>query len=170
MTSTPAGTETGPIASAPTAPKPTGAPSNGGPSLGELVSNATRDLSLLVHQEIELAKAELKQTAKQGGIGAGLVAAAGVLAFFSVFAIMIFIGELLTWAGLERFWSYLIVAGIFLLVAAILGLIARSRFNKVKAPERTITTVKDDVAWIKHPTTAPANGSAVPAKQPTSAG
>lgn len=163
MTSTPADTATGTTGSA----AATGT-QHGEPSLGDLVAKATSDLSALVYQEVELAKAELKQSAKNGGIGAGLLAAAGALAFFSVFAIMIFLGELLTWAGLERFWSYLIVAGAFLLVAGLLGLIAKSRFTKLKAPERTINTVKDDVAWIKHPTVSPANGT--PAKQPSSAG
>ena len=47
-------------------------------SLGELVQSATKDLSLLVHQEFALAKAELKKEAATAGKGAGMLGGAGV--------------------------------------------------------------------------------------------
>lgn len=124
------------------------------PSLGDLVATATRDMSLLVRQEIELAKAELGRQAISAGLGAAFLAVAGGLAFCSLIAVTIFFGELFTWAGLERFWSYLVTAGMYLLIAGGLGLLAKNRLAKLKPPARTLQTVKDDVAFLRHPTSA----------------
>ena len=126
------------------------------PSLGELVALASRDVSLLIHQEMELAKAELKQSAISAGLGAGFLGVAGGLGFFALMAITVAIAEALTQAGgIDRYWSYAIVAGAYLLIAGIFALFARNRLARLSPPARTLRTVKDDVAWIKHPTVAP---------------
>ena len=41
------------------------------------------------------------------------------------------------------------------LLAGLLGLFGISRLRRIKAPERTLQTVKDDVTWLKHPTVDP---------------
>jgi hypothetical protein len=120
-------------------------------------------MSLLVRQEIELAKAELGRQAISAGLGAAFLAVAGGLAFCSLIAVTIFFGELFTWAGLERFWSYLVTAGMYLLIAGALGLLAKGRLSKLRPPARTLRTVKDDVAFLRHPTAAVAR----PANEPT---
>jgi hypothetical protein len=126
------------------------------PSLGELVAIASRDMSLLVHQEMELAKAELKQSAVSAGLGAGFLAVAGGLGFFALLAITVAIAEAITQAGgIDRYWSYAIVAGGYLVLAGLLALFAKNRLSRLSPPARTLRTVKDDVAWIKHPTVAP---------------
>ncbi|MEA3552183.1 phage holin family protein, partial [Pseudarthrobacter sp. C1] len=51
-------------------------------SLGELLGDVTRDLSTLMRQEVELAKAELKQSATKAGKGSGMLAGAGVAGHF----------------------------------------------------------------------------------------
>jgi uncharacterized membrane protein YqjE len=124
-------------------------------SLGELVSTATRDMSLLVRQEIELAKAEARQTAMSAGLGAAFLGLAGGLALFGMIALTIGIAEALDSIGLSRGWAFVVTAGGFLLLAGLFGLFGLSRLRRVKAPERTMQTVKDDVAWIKHPTVIP---------------
>jgi len=124
-------------------------------SLGELVSTATRDLSLLMRQEIELAKAEARQAAISAGLGAALLGLAGGLALFGAIALTIGAAESLDSVGLTRGWAFLAVAGVLLVLAGLLALFGASRLKRVKPPERTIQTVKDDVAWIKHPTVAP---------------
>jgi hypothetical protein len=124
-------------------------------SLGELVSTATRDMSLLIRQEIDLAKAEVRQTAISAGLGAALLGAAGGLGFFGAIIGSMGIAESINSAGITRGWSFLIVAGGFFLLAGLLGLFGLTRFKRVKGPERTMRTVKDDVAWIKHPTVPP---------------
>lgn len=54
------------------------------PTVGQLVANASKDLSSLVRSEVELAKTELKKTAIAAGTGAGMFAAAAFLALLAV--------------------------------------------------------------------------------------
>jgi hypothetical protein len=124
-------------------------------SLGELVSTATRDMSLLMRQEIELVKAEARQTAISAGLGGAFLGLAGGLGLLAAIALTIGAAESLDSIGVSRGWAFFIVAGAYLLVATLLGLFGISRLRRVKAPERTLQTVKDDVAWIKHPTVDP---------------
>jgi hypothetical protein len=124
-------------------------------SLGELVSTATRDLSLLMRQEIELAKAEARQAAISAGLGAALLGLAGGLGLLGAIVGTIGLAESLDSLGLSRGWAFLAIAGIYLVIAGLLALFGASRLKRVRPPDRTLKTVKDDVAWIKHPTVAP---------------
>jgi Putative Actinobacterial Holin-X, holin superfamily III len=124
-------------------------------SIGELVATASRDVTLLLRQEVELAKTEVKAAATSAGIGAGFLAVAGLLGFFAFMAITIAAAEGLHAAGIGLAYSYLIVTGVYLIVAGLLALFGVARLKKVGPPTRAIQTVKDDVAWIKHPTVAP---------------
>ena len=131
-------------------------------SLGELVAIATRDVSQLVRQEIDLAKAELRHQAASAALGIGFLAAAAGLGFGVLIAGTIFLGELFTWAGLERFWAYLLTAGFYVLLAGLLALFAVNRLRQIQPPERTIQTVRDDVALLRNPTKgSTAKGSTV---------
>ena len=124
------------------------------PSVGELVRQASEHVSTLVRAEVELAKAELSDTVKRGGIGGGLLAAAGVIALFSVPFLFVVLAEVLVAIGLWRWLSYLIVWVLFLVIAGVLALIGRAQLKKVRKPERTLETVKDTAAWVRHPTSA----------------
>ncbi len=124
-------------------------------TIGELVAIASRDVSLLLRQEVELAKIEVKAAATSAGIGAGLLGGAAFLGFFAFMAVTFAAAEGLHAAGIGLAYSFLIVTGAYLIVAALLALFGISRLKKVGPPQRAIQTVKDDVAWIKHPTVAP---------------
>ncbi|WP_250642576.1 phage holin family protein [Frankia sp. AiPa1] len=139
----------------------------GEPSLGELVALATRDVSLLVRQELDLAKAELTRTATAAAVGIACLAVAGGLGLCALIAVTIFLGELFTWAGVERFWSYLLTAGLYLAVAGVIALFGATRFRKLSPPERTIQTVRDDIAWLRRPTVAPGSVATTSAPAPT---
>jgi hypothetical protein len=128
-------------------------------SLGELVALATRDISLLVRQEIDLAKAELARQAVSAALGVACLALAAGLGLCALIAVTIFLGELITWAGVERFWSYLLTAALYLVVAGALALFAITRFRRLSPPERTIQSVRDDITFLRNPTSA-ANGAA----------
>jgi hypothetical protein len=123
-------------------------PVGGEPTLGELVAGASRDLSTLVRTELELAKAEMKESARNGATGGGLAAAAvGLLVMAGVlasFAAVYGLNQVLpVWA------SFLIVAGAYLLVAAILGFLAYRHFARVKGPERAIAQNAATLAALK---------------------
>ena len=120
-------------------------------SLGELVQTATQDLSLLVSQEIALAKAEIKRDVAAAGKGAGLFGGAGftgllALLFLSI-ALAFAIGRPTT-LGV----GFLVVGLLYLVAAAVLALGGKKALAQVGPPEKTIETLKDDAAWAKHPT------------------
>ena len=121
-------------------------------TLGELVAVAARDLSLLVRQEINLAKAELSRQAASAALGAGFLVAAAGLGLGALIAVTIGLGELFSWAGMERFWAYFLTTLLYLVAAGMLGLFGATRLKKVSPPERTVQTVKADIAWLRHPT------------------
>jgi hypothetical protein len=113
------------------------------PSVGSLVQSAMADFSTLVRGEIELAKAEIGKSAKKAGIGAGAFGAAGVVLAFSAFFFFIAVAEFLTWLGLARWISYLIVWFLLVVVAGIAALVGKRLIGKVEKPERTLETLHD---------------------------
>jgi len=129
-----------------------------GPSLGDLVQTASRDLSLLLRQEVELAKAEMAATAKGVAKGAAGLIAAAVLALAGATMLMFTIAEAFS-EVLPRPLGFLVTALLFLLPAGLAALVGLRGLKKAPKPTRTVATVKDDIAWAKHPTVAPPSSS-----------
>jgi hypothetical protein len=127
-------------------------------SIGQLVQDASAQISTLIRAEIELAKAELGQTVKRGGIGAGLFAAAAVVALLSLPFLFVTLAEVLVAVGLPRWSSYLIVWGVFVLLAGLLAFLGLRSIRRLRKPERTLATVKDTARWARHPTSPAAGG------------
>jgi small-conductance mechanosensitive channel len=125
-------------------------------SLGELFATTSRSLSILVNRQIELAKAELAVTVRKGGIGAALLGAAAFLALFAVVFLSVAAAFGIAGLGIPNGYGFLIVGGLYLLVAIAAGLIGVNRFKRVQPPQRSISEAKASVEWAKHPTTAPA--------------
>ena len=106
-------------------------------SVGELVFDVSERVSILVREEIELAKAEITEKLATLGRGAGIAAAAGVFVLAAgimlMFAIAWLINDIL---GIEgSVWvGFAIEAGILVILAAVAGLIAKSLFGKVESP------------------------------------
>ena len=115
----------------------------GEPSVGTLVQSAMADMSTLIRSEVELAKAEIGRSAKKAGISIGLFAVAGVLLAFAGVYFFISVAEFLTWLGLTRWLSYLIVTAGLVVVAVVAGLIGRRMLKRVEKPERTLETLSD---------------------------
>jgi len=128
-------------------------------SLGELVATATKDLSLLVRQEVELAKTEIKQEVSTAGKGAGLFGGAGVAGLFALIFLSIAAAYGLSALGLPLGAGFLSVGLAFLLVAAALGLTGKKKISQVGPPEKTIGSVKQDAEWAKHPTRTPSQSA-----------
>ena len=120
---------------------PTVAPPNSRPSVGEVFSDVAADFSTLMRQEVELAKAELRQSATRASKGAGLLAGAGV----SGHMVLLFASVGAWWAigdAIGRGWSALIVAAVWLVIAAVLGLMGRREISAVPGVPQTTQTVK----------------------------
>jgi hypothetical protein len=117
-------------------------------SLGELLGDVTRDLSTLMRQEVELAKAEAKQSATKAGKGAGMLGGAGVaghfvLVFLSL-ALMFALGALMPLG-----WAAVIVAVIWGIIAAVLASIGRKELKQIKGMPQTGETLSEIPPTLK---------------------
>jgi len=121
-------------------------------SIGELIGNISTDLSQLFRQEVELAKAELKQEATKAGKAAGML---GVAAFAGYLAVVMLSLALMFALGsvMPLGWAALIVAVLWGIVGAVLGVSGRNKLKTVDpVPHRTVGTLKEDAQWLKNPT------------------
>ncbi|MCM2420677.1 phage holin family protein [Streptomyces sp. RKAG293] len=118
-------------------------------SLGQLFASATAEMSALVHDEIALAKAELREDVKRVGLGSGAIVGAVTLAFFALPMFSMAAAYGIHALGLGLAWSFLIVGGAYVVIALILGVFARAKFKKVKKPERSIASAKQTAAVLQ---------------------
>ena len=112
-------------------------------SLGELIGDVTRDLSTLMRQELDLAKAELKQEVTKSGKAGGTLGGAALAAYM----VVLFLSIALWWAlgtALGFGWAAVIVAALWAVVAAVLYSTGRRQLREVRPmPERTVDTLKE---------------------------
>ena len=124
-------------------------PQYDGMTLGQLASRLGSDVGTLTRQELALAKAELREEAKQAGKGAGMLGGAALagwmLALFVSLTAMWALGEVMHLA-----WAALIVAAAWAVAAAVLTASGRKALSDVNPkPEQTIETLKEDAQWLK---------------------
>jgi Putative Actinobacterial Holin-X, holin superfamily III len=120
-------------------------------SVGELMGQVSRDLSTLLRQELDLAKAEVKQEVTKTGKAAGMLGAAG----FAGYMVLLF-ASIAAWWGLanvmDEGWAALIVTGIWAVIGAVLFAVGRRQLREVNPkPERTVETVKELPDALKRP-------------------
>jgi hypothetical protein len=113
-------------------------PSKDDPTIGRLVADASRDISSLLRDEITLAKSELKVSVKAGGVGLGLFGAAAFLGLLAIIMLSVALAYFIHFTGLDLAWCFLIVFVLYVLVAALLGLVGYRKVKQVRAPERAI--------------------------------
>jgi protein-S-isoprenylcysteine O-methyltransferase Ste14 len=116
--------------------------------LQELIRSIAADLSLLIRQQVALAKEEMRGIAAEKATGGALLAAAAVFALF-VLGFASLAGAAALDLVLPRWAALLIVAGIYLVLAVIAVLIGRNALAAPATPERTKQTVKEDLEWAK---------------------
>ncbi len=108
------------------------------PTIGRLVADASRDISSLITKEIQLAKTALKVSVTAGGIGVAFFAGAAFIALLGVIMLSVAIAYFIHWAGLGLHWAFLIVFGLYILLAGLMGFLGYRKVKQVKAPERAI--------------------------------
>jgi len=112
------------------------------PSIGDLIKDASAQVSTLVRAEVELARAEITRDVKKGLTGSVYFIAALVVLFYSTFFFFFFLAELLeNW--LWRWVAYLIVFGIMVVVGAVLALLGFLKVRRIRGPRQTIEAVKE---------------------------
>ena len=124
-------------------------PAEDDPTIGKLVTDASRDISSLISQEIQLAKSELKVSIKAGSIGVGLFAAAAFIAVLAIIMLSVAIAYFIHWAGLGLHWSFLIVFGFYLLLAGLLVFVGVKKVKQVRGPEKAIRQGKQIPSALK---------------------
>lgn len=129
-------------------PPPTAEDRAANESLGSLLSDVTRNLSSLMRQELELAKAELRESGTKAGKGVGMFGGAAVAGHF----VLLFLSLALMW-GLGELvglgWSAVIVAVIWGIIAAVLALTGKKELKSVRGLPATTATVKDIPPTLK---------------------
>lgn len=118
-------------------------------TLGQLVAQASTDLSEIMRAEVALAKAEIRDDVKYGALAGGLFGAAGYIVVLATILLSIAAGYGLTALGLAPGWAFLIVAVVYLLLAGLLALVGKSRISKIGPPERAIRSTKETIAAVK---------------------
>jgi hypothetical protein len=110
-------------------------------SVGELIAAVSEDFTTLMRQEVELAKAEVRESATRAGAGAGLLTGAGVAAHM----VLLFL-SIAAWWGIAQWigqaWSGVVLAVIWAIVALVLYSSGRSRLRRVQGLPRTVETTK----------------------------
>jgi hypothetical protein len=111
-------------------------------SIGDLVSVAARDVSQLVHYELDLAKMELKADVKRLAVGGALLAIGGFVACLVLVMLLFAFALGLYAAGIWLWASFLIAAGACVLVtglAVLIGIMVVRRMNGMSKTRRSLT-------------------------------
>jgi hypothetical protein len=117
-------------------------------SLGDLLGEVSQDISTLMRQEVELAKAELKQSTTRAAKGSGMLAGAGVAGHF----VLLFLSLALWWAlgmVMGPGWSAVVLAVIWGITAAILAAVGRRQLNAIKGVPQTAATLQEIPPTLK---------------------
>lgn len=123
-------------------------------SIGSLVRDATSHLSTLIRSEVELAKTEIGTEVRKGLKGSVLFIVALTILLFSSFFFFLALAELLADLGLYRSASYGIVFGVMLLTAGLVAFLGWLKVRRLRAPKRTIDSMRQTAAVLTPRTTA----------------
>lgn len=122
------------------------------PGIGELIGEITGDLSRLFRQEVELAKAEVREEAKKAGKAGGMLGGAAMAAYLAIVLLSFALVFALD-AVMPLGWAALIVAVIWAAIGAVLYTAGRKQLKSVDpVPRQTAETLKEDAQWLRNPT------------------
>lgn len=133
---------------------PDGGPVGAERSIGQLFASATTEMSALVHDEIALAKAQLKHDVKRGAVGGGAFTAAGAVLIFSLpmlsFALAYGIRTWSNWnlavCFLLSFAANVLVAG----VLALIGVVFAKKAKKGQGPQKVAASMKESAGVLQN--------------------
>ena len=123
--------------------------------VAELLKQLANETTTLVRQELDLAKAEMREKAGKVGAGAGMWGTAGAAALLALGALTAFL--ILALDGVMPSWLAALIVGIaYAAIAGFLYLRGKRRVEEAGSPvpEQTVETLKEDAQWAKHPTTS----------------
>ena len=118
--------------------------------IADLLRQLANETTTLVRQELELAKAEMREKAGKAGPGFGMWGAAGAAGLLSAGSLTAFL--ILALDGVMPNWlAALIVGLVYAAIAGVLYMNGKRRVEEVGSPvpDKTIQSVKEDVQWTK---------------------
>jgi hypothetical protein len=119
-------------------------------SLGALFAELAQETSTLVRQEVQLAKAELTQSATEIGQAMGFMVVAGAIAYAGFLALLAAVILGLWYAGLTGWTAALLVGLVVIAISVMLIQRARAMLNAANlAPRKTVESLKEDTEWVK---------------------
>jgi Putative Actinobacterial Holin-X, holin superfamily III len=119
-------------------------------STGDLVGLLSEQVSVLVRDELKLARLEMTRKGKQAGLGVGILGSSVLLALYGAGCLLV--SAIIAIAGAVAAWmAALIVGAALVAAAAAAALVAKGRLRKARPPipEETVSSIKTDVAEIK---------------------
>ena len=119
-------------------------------SLGELVALASSNVSNLIRSEMDLVKLELKDDAKKAALGSVMFAIAGLCGGMIVILLSIALAYGLVAMGIWHWAAFLIVSGLYALLAAALIGIGYLRMKKIDGAKRSRRQLKEDFTMLRH--------------------
>jgi uncharacterized membrane protein YqjE len=126
-------------------------------SVGDLVAQAVKDVTQLLRFELDLAKLELRADARRLILAAALLViaapAAGLVLVLCSFALAY---GLIPAFGVSDWQAFLIVAGLYALLAVVASLIVRRKVRGMSGLRDTRKTVQEDLAMLKRDEESPA--------------
>jgi len=117
-------------------------------SIGDLFGEITRDMSTLIRQEVQLAKAELRQEGTKAGKAAGMIGAAGLAGYM----VLLFLSFALWWGlanVIDEGVAALVVAAVWTVIAAVLFAVARTRMRQIRGLPQTAETAREVPAALR---------------------
>ncbi|MBO2455532.1 phage holin family protein [Actinomadura barringtoniae] len=118
-------------------------------SLGELVALASSNVSNLIRSEMDLAKLELKDDAKKAALGSTMFAVAGLCAGMIVILLSIALAYGLVAMGIWHWAAFLIVSGVYALLALVLIGIGYLRMKKIDGAKRSRRQLREDFSMLR---------------------
>lgn len=120
-------------------------------SVADLMKRLSDQMSMLVRQELDLAKAEVAVKGKKAGVGAGMFGGAGLFAVYALGALTACAILALVKAGVVGWLAALVMAAVYAVIAGVLALTGKRNVQQgvPPTPEQTIESVKEDVEETK---------------------
>jgi hypothetical protein len=128
----------------------TQAPAGQEPSTSELVGQLSEQVSVLVRDELKLARLEMTGKGKQAGLGVGMLGAGGLIALYAVACLLACV--VIALSGAVTAWLAALIVGVALLaVSAAAALLGKGRLQKATppVPDQAVGSFKADVEEIK---------------------
>ena len=126
-----------------------------GRSVGDLVSVAVQDLTKLVKYQVDLAKVELTADARRLGISGALLASAVFTGFLVLVMLSFALAYGLQTLGVWDWASFLIVAGVCVVLAAATVGIVYLKVRRMSGLRKTRESVQEDLALLRRDDQAP---------------